>query len=98
MSNTLTYDTDNNPCVTYANNEWAFVREEHISSSTKYSTAIDWWRYGVKSNILTVKYKNSETFYDYEGVPFALMFALMSADSLGAFIAKEIKPIYGLVS
>jgi len=98
MSNTLTYDTDTNPCVTYANNEWAFVREEHISSSTKYSTAIDWWRYGVKSNILTVKYKNSETFYDYEGVPFTAMFALMSADSLGAFIAKEIKPIYGLVS
>ena len=97
MSNTLTYDTDNNPCVTYANNEWAWVREEHISSSTRYSTAIEWWQYNVKTNKLVVQYKNSETFYNYYGVPFALVFALMTADSLGAFIAKEIKPHYSVV-
>ena len=98
MSNTLTYDTDTRPCVTYANNEWAWVREDSISSATLYSTAIEYWYYNVKTNVLTVHYKNSDTYYDYEGVPFTAMFALMSADSLGAFIAKEIKPKYGLVS
>jgi hypothetical protein len=98
MSNTLTYDTDTKPCVTYANNEWAWVREDSISSATNNSTAIGYWHYNVKTNVLTVQYKNSDTYYDYEGVPFTAMFALMSADSLGAFIAKEIKPIYGLVS
>ena len=97
MSNTLTYDTDHNPCVTYANNEWAWVRDEYISSSTRYSTAIEWWQYNVKTNKLVVQYKNSETFYNYYGVPFALVFALMTADSLGAFIAKEIKPHYSVV-
>ena len=98
MSNTLTYDTDHNPCVTYANNEWAWVRDEYISSSTRYSTAIEWWQYNVKTNKLVVQYKNSETFYNYYGVPFALVFALMTADSLGAFIAKEIKPHYSVVA
>jgi hypothetical protein len=98
MSNTLTYDTDTSPCVTYANNEWAWVREDSISSAPLHSTAISHWHYNVKTNVLTVQYKGSETFYYYEGVPFSAMFALMSADSLGAFIAKEIKPIYGLVS
>lgn len=46
--------------------------------------------------MLVVQYKNSDTFYRYEGVPFTAMFALMSADSLGAFIAREIKPNYSV--
>jgi hypothetical protein len=96
MNNTLTYDTDTKPCVTYANNEWAWVREDSISSAPMHSTAISHWHYNVKTNVLTVQYKNSETFYDYEGVPFTAMFALMTADSLGAFIAKEIKPNFSV--
>lgn len=99
MKQTLIYENSTiGQCLTYANDEWAWVKDDYISSSTKYSSAIDWWKYDVKSSILTVQYRNSETFYNYEGVPFPTMFALMSADSLGAFIAREIKPNFSVAS
>ena len=97
MSNTLTYDkTSHGNLITYANNEWAWVQDDNISSCTRHSTAISFWVYYPKSGKLAVQYKSSPTFYHYEGVPFSVMFALMSADSLGNFIAKEVKPNYSV--
>lgn len=97
MKQTLTYrQTDIGSYITYANGELAWIRGEKISSSTSQSTAVDYWQYEVKQLTLVVKYKNTDTFYTYEGVPFTAVFALMSADSLGAFIAKEIKPHYSV--
>ena len=99
MSNTFTYEkTSLGQCLTYANDEWAWITGDYMASSPMHSSAIKFWKYDTKTNELIVQYKNSDTFYYYEGVPFATMFSLLSADSLGAFIAKEIKPIYGLVS
>ena len=97
MKQTLIYETSTvGDCVTYANDEWAWVSGDYIASHTKHSTAIAWWKYEVSTQFLVVQYKNSDTFYRYEGVPFTAMFALMSADSLGAFIAREIKPNYSV--
>jgi hypothetical protein len=85
--------------ITYANNEWAWIKGDGISSCPTKSSAIEYWQYNVKTNALVVQYKGTnKEFYTYVGVPFSAVFALMSADSLGAFIAKEIKPNYGLVS
>jgi hypothetical protein len=97
MKQTLIYETTTvGECLTYANEEWAWVSEDYISSSPKNSTAIGYWKYEVGTKLLVVRYKNAETFYTYEGVPFPTMFALMSADSLGAFIAREIKPNFSV--
>jgi hypothetical protein len=98
MSNTITYEntTLGNLQVTYANDELAFITGDYIASCPLHSTAISWWKYETKTNELVVKYKSSETYYYYVGVPFSAMFALMSADSLGAFIAKEIKPNFSI--
>lgn len=98
MSNTLTYKKTKlgNLQVTYTNDEWAFITGDYIASNPRHSTAIAWWKYETKTNELVIRYKNSDTFYHYVGVPFATMFALMSADSLGEFIAREIKPNFSV--
>jgi hypothetical protein len=97
MKQTLIYETTTvGECLTYANGEWAWISGDYIASSPKNSTAIGFWKYEVGTKLLVVRYKNAETFYTYEGVPFPTMFALMSADSLGAFIAREIKPNFSV--
>jgi len=78
--------------IAYANGETALALNDSIWDCPKYSDAIAFWDYNVVSNVLAVKYKNSDTYYHYEGVPFLTMFGLLMAESLGAFIAKEIKP------
>ena len=89
---TLTSET----YIDYANQELAVVGADTIGSLPHNSSAIKFWSYNIKTNELAVQYKSSDTFYRYEGVPFYTMFALMNADSLGAFIAKEIKPNYSV--
>ena len=99
MKQTLIYENSTiGDCLTYANDEWAWVSKDYIASSPMHSSAIGFWKYEVGTQLLIVKYKNSETFYTYEGVPFPTMFALMSADSLGAFIAREVKPNFSVAS
>lgn len=99
MKQTLIYENSTiGDCLTYANDEWAWVSGDYIASSPMHSSAIRFWKYEVVTKVLVVKYKNSDTFYTYEGVPFPTMFALMSADSLGAFIAREIKPNFSVAS
>lgn len=84
--------------ITYANDEMAFVdnRKNTVSSVCDNSTAIRWWQYDVTKNELVVLYKNNPTYYHYAGVPYSTLFAMLSADSLGAFVAKEIKPNFTL--
>jgi hypothetical protein len=89
---TLTGDT----YIDYANQETAVVSERGIASVPHNSSAIEYWSYKVMTNELVVQYKSSETFYRYESVPFSTIFALMNADSLGAFIAREIKPNFSV--
>lgn len=99
MKQTLIYENSTiGDCLTYANDEWAWVSKDYIASSPMHSSAIGFWSYEVVTQLLIVKYKNGDTFYTYEGVPFPTMFALMSADSLGAFIAREIKPNFSVAS
>jgi hypothetical protein len=83
--------------IGYANGETAVANHNSIWDCPKYSEAIAYWDYNVVSNLLAVKYKNSDTYYNYEGVPFTAMFGLLMADSLGAYIATVIKPRYGVV-
>lgn len=83
--------------INYANNEVAFIDDDFVSSACIYSSAISFWNYSPKYKSLTVRYKSSETFYTYQNVPFVAIFSLFTADSLGAFIAKEIKPHYSVL-
>lgn len=82
--------------VLYANKEMAWFSDDTIGSSTMYSTAIAFWSYNIISKEFVVKYRSSDTYYTYEQVPYSVIFDLMFADSLGAFIAKEIKPLYSV--
>lgn len=82
--------------LNYANNEIAFIDDNDLSSLCEHSSAISFWNYNLKDKSLTVRYLSSEQFYGYENVPFVAIFSLLSADSLGAFIAKEIKPYYSV--
>ena len=92
---TITKDRD---LITYANGEWAHFQKDGtiLASLPHNSTAIEFWYYNLADQELVVQYKSSETFYHYEGVPFSVIFDLMLADSLGAFIAKEVKPNYSV--
>lgn len=83
--------------IEYSNNEWAMVGKNYIWSETSHSTAISGWEYRPHKQTLTVTYKNSDTRYTYEGVPMSVIFAMFLADSLGAFIAREVKPNYSVV-
>ena len=84
--------------IGYANGETAIANSDSIWDCPKYSEAIAYWDYNVVSNVLAVKYKsNADTYYQYEGVPFTEIFGLLMAESLGAYIAKVIKPRYGVV-
>jgi hypothetical protein len=83
--------------IAYANGETAIVRKDSVSSCTDHSEAIRYWSYDVRNQTLTVQYRKSDTFYRYEEVPYAVIFALLTAESLGAYIAKEVKPNYGVV-
>lgn len=56
------------------------------------STAIANWVYLTDKKVLAVKWGTRE--YHYRGVPFSVVYGLMSADSVGAFMNKEVKPKY----
>lgn len=80
----------------YANLELAILDGDEIRSSCQKSSAISWWSYNVVSKDFTVRYESSKKFYKYEGVPHSIIIEMMFADSLGAFIAKTIKPNYSV--
>lgn len=83
--------------IPYSNNEQAMVNgRDSLFSFPDHSTAIEYWTYNPKTEVLTVQYKNNGTFYHYEDVPFHVVFAMLTADSLGAYVAKEIKPKYSV--
>ncbi len=96
--NTLTFirNTNNDNGLTYANGEIAWLHETRIGSLVKDSSAIQYWTYDIVTKQLTVQYRSSDTFYNYEEVPYTVIFEMMFADSLGAFIAKQIKPTYSV--
>jgi hypothetical protein len=82
--------------LNYANGEMAWITGDNVRSSCMYSTAIAYWDYSVVTKNFIVKYKSSEKFYQYEGVPYSVIIEMMFADSIGAFIAKQIKPNYSV--
>jgi hypothetical protein len=98
--NTLTFiptsDISNTNGLTYANGEQAWLHETRIGSIVDNSTAIQYWSYDIETKKLTVQYRSSDTYYYYEEVPYTVIFEMMFADSLGAFIAKTIKPTYSV--
>ena len=55
------------------------------------STSIKSVTYRINSNILEVEFVNGSK-YDYAEVPYDKFAELMNANSVGAYIAKEIKP------
>lgn len=95
---TATTITKQNNTITYANDEWAHFLQDGtiLSSVTRNSSAVKFWFYDLTNKQLTVQYAKSETYYRYEEVPFQVIFDLMLADSLGSFIAKEVKPNYSV--
>jgi len=99
MSNTATFRKSLRGTTTYidyANGEIAYVDKTGVWSMPHNSTAIKMWDYKPETQVLTVAYLNSPTWYRYEGVPMRVIFDLLLADSLGAFIAREVKPHYGV--
>lgn len=100
MSNTATFTkspTSKFTYIGYANSETAYVGSTYIWSYPRHSTAIAEWEYRPDRQTFVVVYKASETRYLYEGVPMSVIFSMMTADSLGAFIAREVKPNYSVV-
>lgn len=83
--------------LNYANGEMAWINGDNVRSSCMHSSAISFWDYDVVTKNLIVRYKSGDKFYRYEGVPYAVIIEMMFADSLGAFIAKTIKPAYSVV-
>lgn len=80
-------------CVDYANGEMAFIDPSgDIRSAPKHSSAVKFWSW--REGTLCVIYQSSDTMYYYEGVPVTLAWELMLAESVGAFIAKRVKPNY----
>lgn len=101
MSNTATIQpavTGKFTYITYANNECAIVAKAFIYSFPENSTAVAEWTYRPAEQTLSVIYKNGDTRYTYEGVPMSTVFAMLTAESLGAFIAREVKPNFGVIA
>ena len=82
-------------CVDYANGEMAFIDPNgDIRSSLTHSSAVKFWKWS--NGTLAVIYQSSDKMYEYEGVPVTLVWEIMLAESVGAFIAKRVKPHYGV--
>ena len=99
MSNTATLKkslTGKFTYIEYTNGECAIIGEDYIMSFPENSTAIAEWTYRPAKQTLSVIYKKGDTRYTYEAVPMSVIFAMLTADSLGAFIAREVKPNYGV--
>ena len=56
------------------------------------SSAIEMFHYMTNRGTLVVIYKGSEKKYFYEAVPAYKIFQMLASESIGAFIAKAIKP------
>lgn len=67
---------------------------KRVGSMAYSSTSVEYWNYKAETSELVIQYKSSETFYVYSGVPFSVLFGLLSAESIGSFVAKEVKPNY----
>lgn len=97
---TISKNNKNKEGITYANGESAFFINDGASlgSCPNNSTAIRYWEYEIGDKQLTVRYRKSDTYYCYKDVPFEVVFGLMLAESLGHFIATEVKPNYSVIS
>lgn len=78
--------------IHYGDGEMAFMRGDNITSLPSRSKAVSYWKWA--KGELTVQYRGTEVFYRHEGVPLSVVFDLMNAESLGAFVATKIKPNY----
>ena len=56
------------------------------------SSAVYEWVYLANKGTLVVEYKGSTKEYFYEKVPANKVFQMLASESIGAFIAKAIKP------
>jgi hypothetical protein len=66
-----------------------------ISCLVKESTSIKYWAW--ENNSLVVEFvQNPEKSYRYVGVPYSVIVDLLNADSVGSFVARQIKPNYEL--
>lgn len=66
-----------------------------VSCLVKNSTSIRYWAWYRET--LTVEFVQSpDKFYFYQAVPYDRVIELLSADSVGSFVAREIKPNYEL--
>lgn len=81
--------------IQYGDGESASVKGDNITSLPGRSSAVGYWNWN-KGN-LTVKYRGSQDFYRYIGVSLGAVLRMMNAESLGAFIATEVKPNYEVV-
>lgn len=81
--------------ITHGDRETATMNGDSIFCAPRKSTAVTLWKY--KGGVLMVLYKGSKHYYRYEGVTMAKVFQMMAAESLGAFIAEEIKPNHKVV-
>jgi hypothetical protein len=50
--------------------------------------------YDAVQNILYVQFKGKDTVYEYHGVPLETYVAMMNAESIGSFYARNIKNLY----
>jgi hypothetical protein len=67
-----------------------------VSCQVAESTSIKYWSWG--RNLLTVEFVQSPNkYYHYQGVPYSTVVELLNADSVGSFVARQIKPNYELL-
>lgn len=82
------------PQITLPNGDMVFIMQDNVFCAEVTSTSIQYWAYMPNSKRFTVQYRTSETYYTYVGVPFEVVHGLMTADSVGKYVATEIKPNY----
>jgi len=80
--------------IVTASGDNAFQNGERIGSFATESKSVEYWSYDAEQKELTVQYKSSKAFYIYASVPFSTLFGLLTAESIGSFVAKEVKPNY----
>lgn len=80
--------------IVTASGDSAFQNGEQIGSFATESKSVEYWNYDADRKELVIQYKSSTAFYIYESVPFSTLFGLLTAESIGSFVAKEVKPNY----
>lgn len=95
QSSRYRYDNSN---TLYDPNDVAKMDNGDISSKVQEvqanSTAVDEIKYDPQTKILTVKYQNGNTYYDFPNVPQEVVTEFMEAPSKGRYLAYHIVPNY----